>query len=48
MNHRCLKYISSWRTEKIIQERTGRRSIKALRMYEQATTSQHVAVSNIL
>ena len=34
--------------EKIIQERTGHRSIKALRMYERTTTSQHVAVSNIL
>ena len=27
--------------EKIIQERTGHRSLKALRMYERMTTSQH-------
>ena len=34
--------------EKIVQERTGHRSIKALRMYERTTTSQHMAVSNVL
>ena len=34
--------------EKIIQERTGHRSLKALRMYERTTTSQHIAVSNVL
>ena len=34
--------------EKIVQERTGHRSIEALRMYEWPTTSQHMAVSNVL
>ena len=34
--------------EKIIQKRTGHRPIKALRMYQCMTTSQYVAVSNIL
>ena len=34
--------------EKIVQERTGHRSIKALRMYERTTQSQHMAVSPIL
>ena len=34
--------------EKMVQERTGHRSMKALRMYEHTTTTQHMAVSNIL
>ena len=34
--------------EKIVQERTGHRSIKALRMYERTTTEQHMAVSHVL
>ena len=34
--------------EKIIQECTGHRSVKALRMYERTTSSQHIAVSRIL
>ena len=34
--------------EKIVQERTGHRSLQALRMYERTTTTQHTAVSRIL
>ena len=34
--------------EKIIQERTGHRSVKALRMYERTTEHQHHQVSHIL
>ena len=34
--------------EKIIQERTGHRSIECLRMYERTTQKQQQAVSNIL
>ena len=34
--------------EKIIQQRTGHRSTKALRVYERTTLEQHQAVSNIL
>ena len=34
--------------EKIIQERTGHRSVKALRLYERTTEQQHHQVSNIL
>ena len=34
--------------EKIVQERTGHRSVKALRLYERTTTAQHVEVSSIL
>ena len=34
--------------EKIVQERSGHRSVKALHLYERTTTSQHMAVSNIL
>ena len=34
--------------EKMVQEHTGHRSVKALRMYECTTTSQHMAVSNVL
>ena len=34
--------------EKIVQERTGHRSVKALRLYERTTTNQHMVVSNIL
>ena len=34
--------------EKIIQERTGHRSIDALRMYERTATIQHMAVSKVL
>lgn len=34
--------------EKIVQERTGHRSIKALRMYERTTTAQRMEVSSIL
>ena len=33
---------------RLSQERTGHRSIKALQMFERTTTCQHVAVSNIL
>ena len=35
-------------SEKIIQERTGHRSLEALRIYEHTNTAQHQAVSNIL
>ena len=34
--------------EKLIQERTGHRSIEALRMYERSNSGQHQAVSRIL
>ena len=34
--------------EKIIQQRTGHRSLKALRTYERTTSQQHLAVSRIL
>ena len=34
--------------EKIIKERTGHRSLEALRMYEQTSEKQHLAVSRIL
>ena len=34
--------------EKIIQERTGHRSLKALRVYERSTDQQHEAVSSLL
>ena len=34
--------------EKIIQERTGHRSVKALRLYERTTGEQHQQVSHIL
>ena len=34
--------------EKIVQERTGHRSVEALRMYERTTTTQHMAVTRIL
>ena len=34
--------------EKIIQERTGHRSVKALRLYERTTGEQHRQVSHIL
>ena len=34
--------------EKIIQERTGHRSLKALRLYERTTGEQHQQVSRIL
>ena len=34
--------------EKIIQERTGHRSLEALRQYERTTTEQHEAVSEVL
>ena len=34
--------------EKIIQERTGHRSLKALRTYERTTERQHLAVANVL
>lgn len=34
--------------EKIIQERTGHRSLECLRMYERTSEKQHQAVSNIL
>ena len=34
--------------EKIIQERTGHRSLEALRLYERTTTEQHQAVSQVL
>ena len=33
--------------EKIVQERTGHHSVKALRLYEHTTTNQHMVVSNI-
>ena len=34
--------------EKIVQERTGHRSVKALRLYKRTTTAKHVEVSSIL
>ena len=34
--------------EKIVQERTGHRSLEALRMYERTTTTQHMEVSRVL
>lgn len=34
--------------EKVIQERTGHRSLEALRVYERTNTQQHQMVSNIL
>ena len=34
--------------EKVIQERTGHRSLEALRTYERSDSQQHQAVSNIL
>ena len=34
--------------EKIIQERTGHRSLEALRMYERINQQQHQVVSNVL
>ena len=34
--------------EKVIQERTGHRSLKALRMYERTTEKQHQVVSKML
>ena len=34
--------------EKVIQERTGHRSLEALRQYERTTTEQHKAVSWVL
>ena len=34
--------------EKIIQERTGHRSVKALRLYERTTEKQHQDVSEVL
>lgn len=34
--------------EKLIQERTGHRSVKALRLYERTTDKQHEEVSMIL
>ena len=34
--------------EKIIQERTGHRSLKALRIYERTTAGQHLSVANVL
>ena len=34
--------------EKQVQEQTGHRTVKALRMYERTSLSQHAAVSNIL
>ena len=34
--------------EKIIQERTGHRSVEALRTYERTTTMQHMVVSKVL
>ena len=33
--------------EKLIQERTGHQSLKALRVYERSTTEQHKAVSTL-
>ena len=35
-------------SEKMIQERTGHRSVKALRLYERTTEQQHHQVSSIL
>ena len=34
--------------EKVIQERTGHRSLEALRMYERTNAQQHEMVSNVL
>ena len=34
--------------EKIVQERTGHRSLEALHVYEHTNSSQHQAVSNLL
>ena len=34
--------------EKIIQQRTGHRSVEALRVYERTTEKQHQAISNVL
>ena len=34
--------------EKIIQEHTGHRSVKALRTYERTTATQHLSVANVL
>ena len=34
--------------EKLIQEKTGHRSIEALRLYERSNANQHQAVSKIL
>ena len=34
--------------EKIIKERTGHRSLEALRLYERTTSNQHQAVSKVL
>ena len=34
--------------EKLIQERTGHRSLKALRVHERSTDEQHKAVSTLL
>ena len=34
--------------EKIIQERTGHRSVKALRTYERTTATQRLSVANVL
>ena len=34
--------------EKVIQERTGHRSLEALRLYEKTTTEQHQAVAQVL
>ena len=34
--------------EKIIQECTGHRSLKALRLYERTTASQHQSVAKVL
>ena len=34
--------------EKLIQERTGHQSLKALRIYERSTAEQHKAVSTLL
>ena len=34
--------------EKLIQQRTGHRSLEALRMYERVTEQQELAVSKIL
>ena len=34
--------------EKLVMEHTGHRMVKALRMYERTSTSQHAAVSNVL
>ena len=34
--------------EKVIQSRTGHRSLKALRMYENPTDEQHTAACNVL